>query len=410
VPHPPQVSAKARPALAQLASVAEADAFRPAPPYGFALVAYAARSAQQASFLALLESAARASSLTVGWTEEAVVAASLGLPVSGPPAVALLRAFDEEPATVHLEGPVTGEALERLLASHSRPLLLPFNAASAATIFAAAAQVLCIAPPGGAQLPGLGAAMRAVAVASRAAGAQFVLVDSGEAEASQVLEFFGVGPPALAGPVCRGFLAHPTAAKFAFPPFEGLPGVEALSAFALAVAGGTAPPHYKSAPAPPPGEAAGPVLRVRGETFAELVLDPGHDVLLMVYAPWCGHCKALEPVYEKLARRFAAAPSVRIASMDGTANEHPLAPVTGFPTLFFYPAAPGGEKRGEAVAFDGERTLQGMTKWLRAHAAVPFKLPTKAEGAAAAAAAERHAHGELRHRRRALAGVGAERL
>jgi thiol-disulfide isomerase/thioredoxin len=35
------------------------------------------------------------------------------------------------------------------------------------------------------------------------------------------------------------------------------------------------------------------------------VADPSKDVLLEVYAPWCGHCKKLEPVYAELAERFA---------------------------------------------------------------------------------------------------------
>jgi thiol-disulfide isomerase/thioredoxin len=57
-----------------------------------------------------------------------------------------------------------------------------------------------------------------------------------------------------------------------------------------------------------------------------------------VYAPWCGHCKALEPMYAKLAQRFSSVDSIVIAKMDGSDNEHPDAESEGFPSLFFFPA------------------------------------------------------------------------
>ena len=74
-----------------------------------------------------------------------------------------------------------------------------------------------------------------------------------------------------------------------------------------------------------------------------------------VYAPWCGHCKKLEPIYKKLAKRFKKVDSVVIAKMDGTENEHSDIEVKGFPTIMFFPA--GDAKK--AVPFEGgDRSLK----------------------------------------------------
>ena len=74
-----------------------------------------------------------------------------------------------------------------------------------------------------------------------------------------------------------------------------------------------------------------------------------------MYAPWCGHCKKLAPIYSKLAKRFASIDSVVIAKMDGTENEHKKVEAKGFPTILFYPA---GEDK-EPITFDGgERSLK----------------------------------------------------
>lgn len=42
---------------------------------------------------------------------------------------------------------------------------------------------------------------------------------------------------------------------------------------------------------------------VVADTFNEIVNNPEKDVLMEFYAPWCGHCKNLEPTYTELGEK-----------------------------------------------------------------------------------------------------------
>jgi len=72
--------------------------------------------------------------------------------------------------------------------------------------------------------------------------------------------------------------------------------------------------------------------------FDEIVLNENNNVLVEFYAPWCGHCKSLAPVYEQLGKAYVAEKDVVIAKVDCDA-EPSLATrfgVSGFPTLKFF--------------------------------------------------------------------------
>ncbi|CAN6349770.1 unnamed protein product [Urochloa humidicola] len=133
--------------------------------------------------------------------------------------------------------------------------------------------------------------------------------------------------------------------------YEGQRSAEALAEFVNSEAG----TNVKIAAVP------SSVVVLTPETFDSIVLDETKDVLVEFYAPWCGHCKHLAPVYEKLASVFKQDDGVVIANLD--ADKHAdLAEkygVSGFPTLKFFPK---GNKAGED--YDGGRDLDDFVKFI----------------------------------------------
>lgn len=104
-----------------------------------------------------------------------------------------------------------------------------------------------------------------------------------------------------------------------------------------------------------------PVKTIVGDNFDDLVIENDRYVLLEVYAPWCGHCKQLIPIYDELAKKVAHNKKLVIAKMDGTANEHPSVSIKGFPTIKFYKK----DKKSEPLDYAGARDLEGFLTYLK---------------------------------------------
>jgi protein disulfide-isomerase A1 len=142
----------------------------------------------------------------------------------------------------------------------------------------------------------------------------------------------------------------------------------ALTEFTEKYVAGTLSRTIKSEPTPENPTIDG-LTTVVGNTFESVVLKSDKDVLIEFYAPWCGHCKSLAPIYKKLAKSLADVSTATVALMDATAND-PTGPfdIQGFPTLYFVPA-------GKApITYEGERTAVEMLRFVKKHATHPINV------------------------------------
>ncbi|CAI4057037.1 hypothetical protein N7582_000760 [Saccharomyces uvarum] len=104
------------------------------------------------------------------------------------------------------------------------------------------------------------------------------------------------------------------------------------------------------------------VFQLVGKNHDEIVNDPKKDVLVMYYAPWCGHCKRLAPTYLELADTYANSTSdVLIAKIDHTENDVAGVTIEGYPTIVLYPAG----KKSESVLYQGARTLDSLFDFIK---------------------------------------------
>jgi len=132
---------------------------------------------------------------------------------------------------------------------------------------------------------------------------------------------------------------------------------ESLISYIKQVEKDTYPRYIRSEPIP---ETQGPVTILVGKTFEDIVMDETKDVLVEFYAPWCGHCKKLSPIWDELGELFRPVEDVVIAKIDSTSNTLPRGiNANSYPTIMWFP-----KNNKMPTPYNQARTLDNLKRFV----------------------------------------------
>jgi thiol-disulfide isomerase/thioredoxin len=109
-----------------------------------------------------------------------------------------------------------------------------------------------------------------------------------------------------------------------------------------------------------------------GKTFNELVVNNDKDVFVSFSSEWCGPCKQLEPVFEKLAIKLANNPNIVLVKIDAQSNETPDFPVNNYPQLKFFLKG----RKVDPIDYQMPRNFDNMLMFLKQHTTYPWVNPS----------------------------------
>jgi len=297
---------------------------------------------------AFLGAASSMDDIPFGITGDEAVCSEHGVSGEG---VVVVKTFDDGKAILTEE--LTEENIAKFISSESLPLVIDFNHETAQKIFSGEVKshFLMFSSAKADDHEDKLEKMRAMAKSSKGK-MLFVTINTDEEDHKRILEFFGITESEL--PTYRAIKLGEDMAKFK-PEDDAFENAEQ---FVTDFLEGKLKQHLMSQEIPEDWDKEGVKVLV-GKNFQEVALNAEKDVLVEFYAPWCGHCKQLTPIWDELGEKYKDHETIVIAKMDSTANELEEVKVQGFPTIKLF-------KKGtnEIVDYNGDRTVAGFSKFL----------------------------------------------
>ncbi|KAH9277849.1 Protein disulfide-isomerase 2 [Echinococcus granulosus] len=268
--------------------------------------------------------------------------------------IVIVRKFDDP--TVVYEGKMTVDELAKFIKTEKVPLVTEFNEESAVVVFSSDIKrhiIVFMRKSDDVYRPYMDV-LRQVGAEFRGR-AHVVHIDIDDENHERILSFFGIKKEEC--PTYRVIELDDSVVKFKPEVVEFT--FESIKALANDAIDRKIKPYLQSDDVPDNWDAE-PVKVLVGKNFDSVARDPSKAVFVEFYAPWCGHCKQLKPLWDQLGEAYKDHPEVIIAKMDATTNELENIKIGSFPTIKLFP-----KNSDDVIDYNGDRTVDAFMKFIQ---------------------------------------------